>query len=72
MSKYDYTKCCTHYKTDKYSDGYVMFSPFKIKVCENCGETHLVCNWFLQVLFAYFLSWFWDGTIWVEEEEDNV
>ena len=73
MDNYDYTKCCTHYKTDKYLDGYVMFPFFTVKLCENCGEIQLVCNRFLQIMFTYFFSWFWDGYVWVlKEDEDNV
>lgn len=65
--KNDYTKCCTHYNTDEYKNGYVMFKPFKAKICQNCGEVHLVCNKFYAFLFQWFFSLFWNGAVWVDE-----
>jgi hypothetical protein len=56
-------QCCTHYKTSVYSLGYVLFKPFKIAYCENCGEVHLICNNFLSFLFEHVFSYFWDGCV---------
>lgn len=71
-----YYDCCTHYTTDEYLDGYVMWKPIKIKYCKNCGTVHLTANWFWSFIFRAFLQWFWDGYVVVydkiEEEEKCV
>lgn len=56
-------KCCTHYNTSVYTLGYVMYKPFKVAYCENCGELHLICNNFLSFLFEHIFSHFWDGCV---------
>jgi len=67
----EYTKCCTHYNTDEYLDGYIIIKPIKIKYCKNCGEVHLVANKFWSFIFEYFLSHFWTGKIYINNGTYN-
>jgi len=60
-------KCCTHYHSDTYSDGHVILPAFKVKMCDNCGEVHLVCNDFLQAIFEIFLAPFWNGKVFIKD-----
>lgn len=55
--------CCTHYQTDEYDNGYVMFSFFPVKVCRNCGEVIAKFGPVRNFLFDYIFSLFWDGKV---------
>lgn len=73
-NKYDeIMSCCTHYETTDYCKGYIMNKHIKIVQCQNCGEVHLVANWFWSFLFTHFLRFFWDGGVYIEipAKEDN-
>jgi hypothetical protein len=64
-------KCCTHYKTDTYSNGYVMCKLLPVKVCDNCGEVQSD-NWnFWQRLLGELLLPFWNGMVYVEVKQDE-
>ena len=58
-------QCCTHYNTNRYNLGYVMYKPFRVAYCENCGDVHLICNKFLSFVFEHILSHFWDGAVYL-------
>ena len=64
----DVINCCTHYTSDEYEFGYVMYKPFKILRCKNCETVHLVCNKFWAFIFEHILSYFWDGTVYLTGE----
>lgn len=57
--------CCTHYQTDEYDDGYVMFPFFPVKVCRNCGEVIAKFGPVRNFLFDYIFSLFWDGKVYI-------
>ena len=63
--------CCTHYKTDNYRDGYVMFPFLKVKQCANCGEIHFVCGTIPYLLFILLFKWFWRGEVYFLKESEE-
>jgi len=55
--------CCTHYRTDTYSKGYVMLKCLPVKICDNCGEVQ-DDNWsWWQRALSTVLMPFWSGKV---------
>lgn len=68
MKKYNLNpNCCTHYQNFEYKLGHIMLPCFKVVVCQNCNETQLICNKYLQKIFGLFFAPFWNGKIWIDE-----
>jgi hypothetical protein len=63
--------CCTHYKTDKYLNGYIISPIFKISYCCNCGEISAEWGVFANILWHMVGKWIWDGTAYIESEDGN-
>ena len=63
--------CCTHYQTDEYDDGYVMFPFFPVKVCRNCGEAIAKFGPVRNFLFDYIFSLFWDGKVHIYQDQER-
>lgn len=63
--------CCTHYQTDEYDNGYVMFSFFPVKVCRNCGEVIAKFGPVRNFLFDYIFSLFWDGKVYIYQDRER-
>lgn len=63
--------CCTHYQTDEYDDGHVMFPFFSVKVCRNCGEVIAKFGPVRNFLFDYIFSLFWDGKVHIYQDQER-
>ena len=60
--------CCTHYRTNTYSHGYIMLKCLPVKICDNCGEVQ-ADNWsWWQVVLDMLLTPFWNGKIMITEQ----
>lgn len=61
--------CCNnpHYKL-----AYVPCKPFKAKYCTNCNEVILDCNPIIEWIFEWIFSPFWNGSVYLPEEERGI
>lgn len=64
--------CCTHYRTNTYSHGYIMLKCLPVKICDNCGEVQ-ADNWsWWQVVLDMLLTPFWNGKIMITEQVGDM
>lgn len=68
MNKNYVITCC---KDPECYDAYVPCYPFRGRFCKSCGNVSLTCNWFWSLLFKYFFSYLWNGTVKVIGYHDN-
>lgn len=52
-------------------EGYVMFPCFKIRLDNETAVPELVCNKFLSWLFITFFAPFWNGRIYIYDDEEE-